>query len=63
MSYSRKIGDKKRNKKEAKLSPYMGWKPNKSKAVTAGCRCHGSCKYCRDNRLHRINRMRSEYAD
>lgn len=60
MSYNRKIGDKKRFKSRG-LSPYKGWRPNKGKATSANCRCHGACNSCRDNRLHRINRMRSEF--
>jgi len=24
----------------------------KSKRFDRSCRCHGSCSYCRDNRLH-----------
>ena len=53
MSYNRKIGDKRKNKKEAKLSPYT-----KSRAFDSSCRCNGGCKYCASNRLHKINRER-----
>lgn len=31
--------------------PYTG-----SKRFDTSCRCHGSCSYCRDNRLHRDRR-------
>jgi hypothetical protein len=34
----------------------------KSKRFDASCRCHGSCGYCRSNRLHfdRKNRTAAE---
>jgi hypothetical protein len=30
-----------------------------AKRFTRGCRCHGSCSYCRDNRLHGEQQRRS----
>lgn len=30
----------------------------KSKRFDTSCRCHGSCGYCRDNRLHGERRRR-----
>lgn len=32
-----------------------------SKAVDSTCRNHGSCKHCRDNRLHKY--LKDEYTD
>lgn len=32
-----------------KRKPYRG-----SKAIDCTCRNHGSCKWCRDNRLHKF---------
>ena len=29
-----------------------------AKAVDKSCRNHGSCPYCRDNRLHKFNKSR-----
>jgi hypothetical protein len=34
----------------------------KSKRFDRTCRCHGSCSYCRDNRLHSWN-VRKQAAD
>jgi len=38
-----------------------------SKAVDKSCRCHGSCDFCRNNRLHKYNliaeRMSQAEAD
>jgi hypothetical protein len=31
----------------------------KSRRFDKGCRCHGSCPYCRDNRLYSDNKRRS----
>ena len=34
----------------------------KGKAVSVGCRCHGSCGYCLANRMYR-DRRRKEKAE
>ena len=34
--------------------PYTG-----SKRFDTSCRCHGSCGYCRNNRLHSTQQRRS----
>lgn len=35
----------------------------KSKRFDVSCRCHGSCSYCRNNRLHSERRRRSAAED
>lgn len=62
MSYNRKIEDKKRGKSKGTW-PYKGYGRNKAKAWDPSCRCNGGCKYCLSNRMHRINRMRTELVD
>lgn len=36
-----------------KLKPYRG-----SKAFDASCRCHGSCEWCRSDRLHKDKKLK-----
>lgn len=31
-------------------------KTNRSKRHSSGCRNHGSCTWCRDNRLHQVHK-------
>lgn len=43
-----------------KRKPYYG-----SKAISCGCRNHGSCEWCRNNRLHRtrVKLYRAKYDE
>lgn len=49
---SDKANHRRRNREK---QPYR-----KSRAFDRSCRCHGGCSYCLSNRLHRVNRQRSE---
>lgn len=55
MGFEKAINSGKEHRK-----PYHG-----AKAVDHSCRNHGSCTYCRDNRLHRRNVLeeRAKYSE
>lgn len=46
---------KNHRRKHREKQPYR-----KSRAFDSSCRCHGSCSYCLSNRMHRVNRLRTE---